>query len=91
MEKICAYDIETTESHFAVEIFRDEKRSNFSATYSGTKPKVAKIMKPGDIVPLIREVGSGTVEGNDESEVLEACRRKIKSIDGEITKETRRS
>lgn len=89
MEKISAYDIETTESHFDVDIFRDEKGNKFSATYFGTKPKVAKIMRPGDTLPNIREVGSGKVEGNDESEVLEACRREIEAIDGEIKKEIR--
>ena len=83
METMKKYDVETAKSRFEIEITKDNN-NEFIAKYYGSTPKFAKIMEPGDELPIIREVGSGTLKGNDEDKLLEECKKVIEELDGEI-------
>jgi len=79
-----SYSLETDTARFDVKITKENGSDNFVAEYYGTTPKFAKIMNPGDELPLISEVGSGKLEGKDIEELLQNCIKEIEENHGEI-------
>lgn len=84
MTTVKNYDVETATARFDVTISKDTGNKEFLAKYYGTAPKFAKVMNPGDELPLIKEVGSGSLKGMDIEALLQACIKEIEKIDGKV-------
>ncbi len=79
-----SYNIETDDARFNVTITKEESSNTFVAEYYGTSPKLAKIMNPGDKVPLIRDVGDGKLEDSDIEKLLQNCIKEIEEKYGKV-------
>ncbi len=79
-----SYNVETDDARFDVKITKENDSDVYVAEYYGTAPKFAKIMNPGDELPLIREVGSGKLEGSEIEALLQDCIKEIEENHGEV-------
>lgn len=84
MTIVKTYDVETATARFDVTISKATGNKEFLAKYYGTTPKFAQVMNPGDELPLIKEVGSGSLKGTDLDSLLQACVEEIEKIDGKV-------
>lgn len=84
MNIVKTYDIETATSRFEVTISSSPDNNGFEAKYYGTTPKFAQVTYPGDPIPFSKEVGMGSLTGDDVDNLLKSCIAEIKNIDGEV-------
>ena len=45
---------------------------------------MAKIMNPGDELPIQREVGSGTLQASDLDQLIKDCNKEIEEKHGKV-------
>ena len=84
MEVIKNYIVETDTALFDVVISKEKDNDAYVAKYYGSEPKMAKIMNPGDELPIQREVGSGTLQSSDLEQLIKDCNNEIENNHGKI-------
>jgi hypothetical protein len=89
MKIVKAFDIETANARFTLVISAKTDGKGFVGEYSGTTPKFAQALRSGAPTPLMKDIGSGNLEGEEVGKLIAACRAEIEKIAGkiQITKE----
>lgn len=86
MKKVKEFDFETANARFNVTVSEAPDGKGFVAEYFGTFPKFAQVMKPGDDVAMMKDVGSGKFADPDMDRLIEKCKAEIQRLDGEIVR-----
>lgn len=84
MKPIQAFDIETANARFELTISAKADGKGYVGEYFGTAPKFAQMVRPGFPTPMMRDVGSGKLEGDDLAKLIATCGAEIEKIDGKI-------
>lgn len=84
MEVVKNYTVETDTAFFDIVISKEKDSNIYVAKYYGSEPKMAKIMNPGDELPIQREVGSGTLQGSNMDQLIEDCHKEIEENHGKV-------
>lgn len=90
MKKLREYEIETANARFVLTLYEDSGNHPFVGKYSGNSPKFAQKVRPGEKVPMMKDIDDGTIEGATLDEVEKKCLAEIEKLDGEIQKKISR-